>query len=395
MDYKKNVQEKVDAIKPELISLSDKIWSNPEYNFHEYKASREFADLLKHFGFEVEIGIAGLETAVKATYTSKKVGPNIGFFGEYDAVPGMGHSCGHNLMAAMSVGAGIALKDVVDQLGGTVSVFGTPAEEGGGGKVIMLERGAFDALDVAMILHSANETVVNDISYSKTDIIVDFYGVKAHGATWPEEGISALTPVLELFNIINAMRLEIAGRGTILGIISKGGDEPIFIPDHCQAKFTVRPFDMKYKFELLNRLISTCENLASITKTRFEYKIDGYSYEDIRNNPVIEGLLENNFKELKEVVAPRRKELGIGCTDMGNVTHKIPGLQSYVQVVPGVRGHTLEFQEAVGGPEGHRAIEIGAKAMAMTAVDILQDENTYKKIKESFEAMKNKFEWEE
>lgn len=134
MDYKKNVQEKVDAIKPELISLSDKIWSNPEYNFHEYKASREFADLLKHFGFEVEIGIAGLETAVKATYTSKKVGPNIGFFGEYDAVPGMGHSCGHNLMAAMSVGAGIALKDVVDQLGGTVSVFGTPAEEGGGEK---------------------------------------------------------------------------------------------------------------------------------------------------------------------------------------------------------------------------------------------------------------------
>lgn len=395
MDYKKISQDKVDAIKPELIILSDKIWSEPEYNFQEYKASREFAKLLEKYGFKVEIGIAGLETAVKATYTAKKDGPNIGFFGEYDAVPGMGHSCGHNLMAAMSVGAGIALKEVIEDLGGRVSVFGTPAEEGGGGKVIMLEQGAFDELDVAMILHSANETVVNDISYSKTDIIVDFYGVKAHGATWPEEGISALTPILELFNIINAMRLEMAGRGTILGVISKGGEEPIFIPDHCRAKFTIRSFDMKYKFELLNRLISTCESLASITKTRFEYEMDGYSYEDIRNNPIIEGLLENNFKILKEVVGPRRRELGIGCTDMGNVTQKIPGLQSYVQVVPEIRGHTLEFQEAVGGPAGHRAIEIGAKAMAMTAVDILQDENTYKKIKESFEDMKKNFEWGE
>ncbi|MBF7097466.1 M20 family metallopeptidase [Alkalibacter sp. M17DMB] len=380
---------------PDLIALSDKIWNEPEYNFKEYKASKEFADVLEGYGFQVEKGIAGLETAVKATYTSGKSGPHIGFFGEYDAVPGMGHSCGHNLMAAMAVGAGIAVKEVIDRLGGTVSVFGTPAEEGGGGKVIMLERGAFDELDIAMILHSANETVVNDISYSRTDVIVDFFGITAHGATWPEEGISALTPVLELFNLINAMRVEIAGRGTILGVITKGGEEPIYIPDHCQAKFTVRSFDMKYKFELLERLIGTCEGLAAITKTRFEHKIDGYSYEDIRNNPVIEDLLKENFESLGEVVAPRRRELGIGCTDMGNVTHKIPGLQSYVQVVPALRGHTVEFEEAVGGPHGHKAIEIGAKALAMTGIDILEDKEAYKKIKETFEDMKKSFGWEE
>ncbi|MCR3922850.1 MAG: M20 family metallopeptidase [Firmicutes bacterium] len=388
MEYKKKVQDRVEAIMPDLIVLSDTIWNNPEYNFQEYIACEAFSSLLKKYGFAVEVGIAGLETAVKATFSSGKKGPHIGLFGEYDAVPGMGHSCGHNLMAAMAVGAGEAVKSVIDELGGTVSVFGTPAEEGGGGKVIMLEKGVFDELDVAMILHSANETVVNDISYSKTDVIVDFYGVKSHAATFPEEGISALTPVLELFNIINAMRLEIAERGKILGIITKGGDEPIFIPDHCQAKFTVRSFDMKFKFELLDRLISICQSLASVTNTKFEYKLDGYSYEDIRNNPTLEDLLKQNFISLGEKVMPRRKELGIGCTDMGNVTHEIPGLQSYVQVVPNLRGHTVEFEEAVGGPEGHKAIKTGAKALAMTAADILQDAKIYEKIQLDFKDMK-------
>ncbi len=394
MDYKQAVQERVDALMPELIALSDTIWNNPEYNFKEYIACKAFSDLLKSFGFKVTVGITGLDTACKATYVSKKPGPHIGIFGEYDAVPGMGHSCGHNLMAAMAVGAGEAIKSIIDESGGTITVFGTPAEEGGGGKVIMLNNGAFDELDLAMIIHSANETVVNDISYSKTDITVNFYGKRSHAATWPEEGVSALTPVLELFNIINASRLEIADRGKILGIITKGGDEPIMIPDYCQAKFTVRSFSMKYKIELLKRLIEICENLASITKTKFEYELNGYSYEDIRNNPIIENLLADNLEALGEKVMPRRKELGIGTTDVGNVTHRIPALQSYVQVVPFLRGHTLEFQEAVGGKEGHRAINIGAKAMAMTAVDVLMDEKMFQKIKTEFQDMKRKYEWE-
>lgn len=395
MDFKQAVQERIGTILPELIELSDKIWSNPEYNFKEYAACEAFSNLLESYGFEVEVGLAGLETACKGTYKSSKEGPHIGIFGEYDAVPGMGHSCGHNLMAAMAVGAGEAIKSVIDEIGGTITVFGTPAEEGGGGKVIMLNNGTFDELDVAMILHSANETVVNDISYSKTDVIIDFYGKKSHAATWPEEGISALIPVLELFSIINSLKAEVADRGKILGIITKGGDDPVMIPDHCQAKFTVRSFNMKYKFELLRRLTGICENIAKITNTKFEYKLDGYSYEDIRNNPVIEDILSDNFKALGEEVMPRRRELGIGCTDVGNVTHKIPAIQSYVKVVPYLRGHTPEFEAAVGGPEGHRAIEVGAKAMAMTAVDILTNKILYEKIVKSFQEMKKKYDWEE
>lgn len=392
MDIKQRITRRTEEILPDLIALSDTIWQHPEYNFQEYHACQAMSSLLKDYGFQVQTGIGGLETSVKAEYDSGKPGPNIGIFGEFDAVPGMGHACGHNLMCAMAVGAGEALHSVIDDLGGKVTVLGCPAEEGGGGKITMLENGAFDGLDAGMLLHSASDTVVNDISYSRTDLLVHFYGKKAHAATWPEEGISALNPILDLFNIVNSMRLELADRGKILGIIRDGGEQPIYIPDHCSAEFTIRSFSMKYKFELLDRFLNICRHLAEITNTRFEYEYVGLSYEDIRNNPVIERLLEANFTALGETVKPREKELGIGCTDMGNVTHAIPALQSYVLVVPETRGHTPEFEAAVGGPAGHKTIAVGSQAMAMTAADIIQNPDVLAEIRKAFADMKAKYE---
>lgn len=392
MDIKQRITRRTEEILPDLIALSDTIWQHPEYNFQEYHACQAMSSLLKDYGFQVQTGIGGLETSVKAEYDSGKPGPNIGIFGEFDAVPGMGHACGHNLMCAMAVGAGEALHSVIDDLGGKVTVLGCPAEEGGGGKITMLENGAFDGLDAGMLLHSASDTVVNDISYSRTDLLVHFYGKKAHAATWPEEGISALNPILDLFNIVNSMRLELADRGKILGIIRDGGEQPIYIPDHCSAEFTIRSFSMKYKFELLDRFLNICRHLAEITNTHFEYEYVGLSYEDIRNNPVIERLLEANFTALGETVKPREKELGIGCTDMGNVTHAIPALQSYVLVVPETRGHTPEFEAAVGGPAGHKTIAVGSQAMAMTAADIIQNPDVLAEIRKAFADMKAKYE---
>lgn len=390
-DYKEIVQEKVEEIKDNLFDLSNYIYDNPEYCFKEYLACEKMIENLENYGFKVERNVAELETAFKATYDSGKEGYHIGIFAEYDAVPGMGHSCGHNLMAAMALGAGVSIKSVIDEIGGKISVFGTPAEEGGGGKIIMLEKGVFDGLDTAMILHPANETVVNDISYSMTDLVVNFYGKTSHAATFPNEGISALNAVIELFNIINAMRLELMETGKILGVITKGGENPIYIPDHCQAKFTVRSFDMKIKKELVNRLIETCEYVSKITRTKFDYDFYRLSYEDIRNNEKIEDLLERNFTKLGEEVMPRRKELGIGCTDVGNVTHEIPGLQSYIKVAPDLRGHTIEFEEACGDERGKRALIVGAKALAMTAIDLLVDEDNMDNVKKAFEKMKEKY----
>ena len=390
--YKEKVAKRVEEILPDLIALSDTIWQNPEYNFQEFHACKAMSEQLKKFGFAVENGVGGVETSVRATYDSGKPGPNIGIFGEFDAVPGMGHACGHNLMCAMAVGAGEALRSVIDDLGGKVTVLGCPAEEGGGGKIIMLKNGAFQGIDVGMLLHSANDTVVNDISYSRTDLMVHFYGKESHAATWPEEGISALNPIIDLFNIVNSMRLELADQGKILGVIRDGGKSPILIPDHCSAEFTIRSFSMKFKLDLLDRFLKVCEHLAEITNTRFEYEYVGLPYEDIRNNEVLEDLLEKNFTALGEKVKPRERELGIGCTDMGNVTHELPALQSYVLVVPELRGHTPEFEEAVGGPAGHKTIAVGSKAMAMTAVDILEDPSQLARIRESFAEMKARYE---
>ncbi|MBQ2888665.1 MAG: M20 family metallopeptidase [Firmicutes bacterium] len=390
--YKDRVCARVDEVMPQLIALSDTIWQHPEYNFQEFHACEAMSNCLEELGFAVETGVGGIETSVRAVYDSGKVGPNLGIFGEFDAVPGMGHACGHNLMCAMAVGAGAGLKAVVDELGGKVTVLGCPAEEGGGGKIIMLKNGAFAGLDIGLLLHSASDTVVNDISYSRTDVRVHFYGKKAHAATWPEEGISALTPVLELFQVVNALKPEIGDKGKMLGIIRDGGDEAIYVPDHCSAEFTIRSFSMKYKLELLERFLQICEHLAAITNTRFEYEEIGLSYEDIRNNPVLEDLLERNFTELGEVVKPRERSLGIGCTDMGNITHELPALQSYVLVKAATRGHTPEFEEAVGGPLGHRAIGVGAKAMALTGLDILMDPSKLAEVKQAFAEMKQRYE---
>lgn len=383
-DAEQTIEEKADK----LWGLAKYLWDNPEYNFNEYKSSKAVRELLESFGFETETGICGLDTAFHAEYDSKKPGPHIGFLAEYDAVPGMGHSCGHNLMAAMSAGAGAGVRSVIDRLGGKISVFGTPAEEGGGGKVIMLERGAFKDLDAAMIIHSANETVVNDISYSKTDLSVEFHGKSAHGATWPEEGISALDPLLLLFQYINGQRLCWNGRGTILGVITDGGREPIHIPDFCQAKFTVRSFDKKFKEKILKEFLEAGESIARMTGTAFRYEWDGYTYEDIRNNRELEKLLEKNLTELGETVMPRRKELGIGCTDVGNITHVLPALQSYVQVVPELRGHTREFEEACKSEAGKKAVLTGAKALAFTALDLLSSSENMNKVKQSFAEMR-------
>ena len=308
MENKQTVQKRIEEIMPDLRELSDYLWHHPEYSFHEFKACKAMSELLRKYGFQVETGVGGIETSVKAVYDSGKPGLNVGFVGEFDAFPGMGHACGHNLMCAIACGAGIGLKSVIDTLGGKITVLGTPAEEGGGGKITMLKNGAFEGLDFAMLTHASSDTCVNDISYSRTDIRVHYYGKTAHAATWPEEGISALTPVLELFNIVNAMRLELGDKGKILGIIRDGGDQAIFIPDHCSAEFTIRSFSMKYKWELFHRFIKICENVAAITGTRFEYEMIDLSYEDIRNNPVLEDTLAENFKVLGEELCPRLKE---------------------------------------------------------------------------------------
>ncbi len=385
--YKQQVVNKIEEIKESLFSISDYIFQNPEYCFKEYKAHSKLVSFLEENGFKVDKKVADLDTAFKGVYASKKPGYNIGLFCEYDAVYPKGHCCGHNLMAVMGVGAGIALKEIVDDIGGTISVFGTPAEEGGGGKVIMLKEGAFEKLDAAMILHPANATVVKDKSYSVTDVIIEYFGVKSHAATYPEDGISALNPMLQVFNIVNSLGHEINKKGYILGVIKEGGTNPIYTPDYTKAHFTIRSFDPDIKKNLLDRFLNICQHVADINNTGFKYHFSRLSYEAINNNEYMEKLLENNFISLGEEVKSRDEILGIGCTDMGNVTRALPSLQSYVKLDDNLMTHSDELMEAASDHRGKKTILVGAKAMAMTTIDLL-DKDIMENVKKAFDLQK-------
>ncbi|WP_432403751.1 amidohydrolase [Wukongibacter sp. M2B1] len=388
--YKKRVINKIEEIKQDLFDIADYIFENPEFCFKEYKAHAKLTAYLEENGFNITKKVAGLDTAFKAVYNGKKTGYNIGLFCEYDAVYPKGHCCGHNLMAVMGVGAGIALREIVDEIGGTISVFGTPAEEGGGGKIIMLRNGAFEELDAAIILHPANETVVNDKSYSVTDVIIEFFGVKSHAATYPEDGISALNPMLQVFNIVNGMRHELNGKGHILGVIKDGGENPIYTPDYTKAHFTIRSFDPDIKKNLVDRFLGICEHVANITNTGFKYQFNKLSYEAIKNNKVIENLLAENFICLGEAVESRDKILGIGSTDMGNVTRTIPSLQSYVKLDDNLMAHSDELMQAASDARGKKTILVGAKAMAMTTIDLLNKDNM-EYVKQTFDLQNKKY----
>lgn len=388
--YKKRAISKIEEIKQDLFDISDYIFMNPEFCFKEYKAHAKLTAYLEENGFKITKKVADLDTAFKAVYNGKKTGYNIGLFCEYDAVYPKGHCCGHNLMAVMGVGAGIALKEIVDEIGGTISVFGTPAEEGGGGKIIMLRNGAFEELDAAMILHPANATVVNDKSYSVTDVEIEYFGVKSHAATYPEDGISALNPMIQVFNIVNGMRHELNGKGHILGVIKDGGENPIYVPDYTKAQFTIRSFDSDIKQSLLDKFLGICEHVADITNTDFKYQFNRLSYEAIKNNEVIENLLAENFTSLGEEVESRDKILGIGSTDMGNVTRAIPSLQSYVKLDDNLMTHSDELMQATSDIRGKKTILVGAKAMAMTTIDLL-DKDIMEYVKQTFDLQKKKY----
>ncbi len=388
--YKVQVQKEIEAIEEKLFALSDYIFENPEFGFKEFKAHKVLVDCLTEYGFSVDSRAGGLETAFKATYGCGRPGPHIGVFCEYDAVKPKGHCCGHNLMAAMGVGAGIALRPVVEALGGKVSVLGTPAEEGGGGKILMLREGVFDDLDVGLLIHPANETVVNDLSYSVTDIVVEFYGVKAHAATYPEDGISALSPLLQLFGTVAEWRQRLNGRAYILGVIEDGGESPIYVPDYTRGHFTIRSFDTALKNALVERFLSICQHMADSTETTFKYSFSRLSYEAIQNNPAIEALLKANFEALGESVKTRDTILGIGCTDMGNVTHALPALQSYVKLDDDLMAHSDALMAAASDARGRRTLLKGAKAMAMTAVDLF-DSAHLKAVKAAFERQKQRY----
>ncbi|MFS0765805.1 M20 family metallopeptidase [Peribacillus phoenicis] len=375
------------------IETSQAIHAKPEIGNQEFFASDTLTGILRNEGFEVTRNIAGHETGFIAKKTSSKKGPTIAFLAEYDALPGLGHACGHNIIGTTSVAAGISLAQVLEETGGEVIVFGTPAEEGGpngSAKGSFVKHGLFDGVDAAILIHPGGQTRVTSPFLAVDPLDFHFYGKSAHAAAAPEEGVNALDAVIQLFNGINALRQQLPAEVKIHGIITNGGEAPNIIPEYASARFYIRATTWKLCQEVSNKIRAVAEGAALATGSTV--KVERFQNEvlDFIINPVLDELLKEELAQLGEAVAPR-KESGFGSTDAGNVSHVVPTAHPYIKIGhDGLIAHTNEFRDCAKSPVGDKAILTGAKALALTGYKLFTDKDLLDKVKAAFYEAKQK-----
>ncbi len=264
-DWKAQVSEAVDRMEERLRDVGMDIFDHPEVKFEEVRASKLLAGEMEKAGFEVELGVAGMETAIRAVHPAVSDGPTVAILGEYDALPEIDHACGHNLIAAGGLGAVLAVGSIKSELPGRLLFLGTPAEEGGGGKVLMIDVGLFEGVDAAIMFHPSTNTTIGRGSLAITEVKIEFHGKPSHASGSPEKGINALDAVIQTFNGINAMRQHIKDGARIHGIISNGGVKPNIVPEYASAEFYVRAQENEYRDELLEKLRKCAEGGALAT----------------------------------------------------------------------------------------------------------------------------------
>lgn len=361
----------IDTASGELIELARRIHATPELGFQERQASAWLSEALERHGFRVERGVAGLETAFRAEVNGMSERPAVAILAEYDALPEIGHACGHNLISTAAIGAGIGLAAVREHLPGRALVLGTPAEEGGGGKVIMLERGAFEGVDAAMMFHPAGYTLAGRPSLASHRLSLKFLGKPAHAAAAPHEGINALDALVQTFASIGLLRQQVRDDARVHGIITYGGAAPNIIPDRAEAVFTVRATDNAYALELLHRVIHCAQGAALATGATLEHSFRK-GYDAIKLNRTLAEAFARHLEALgwSQDTPPERPRMG--STDMGDVSQVMPAIHPYVSIGPkDLPGHTVEFREAALSERGLAAMLAAAKAMALTAYDVL------------------------
>jgi amidohydrolase len=379
---KLTIKDAVESQRQQLIQLSLNIHDNPELGFQEEKASAWLTSYLEDSGFHIERGIAGLSTAFRATYGQGS--PRIALLAEYDALPKIGHGCGHNIIATSAVGAGVASKSVIDQLGGSIVVLGTPGEEVFGGKIDMVKGGAFKEIDVAMIVHPEVRNMPTEEALACSSLEVEFFGRPAHAAGQPHKGINALDAMILAFTSINSLRQHIKGDARIHGIITDGGEAPNIVPAHSAAVFLVRALDYDYLAELKDKVLNCFTGASVASGARLEYRWRDKTYAPMKSNMTLAGLFKQNLESLGRQVEAFDPHFGLGSTDMGNVSQVVPSIHPTIAIASReVLIHTPEFATAAASQAGHEGLMDAAKAMAMTVVDILQP-GILDKIKQEF-----------
>ena len=368
---KKKIYDEGQLIRQRLCEMSDYIYNNPELGNEEYKAVEALTTFLKDHDFKIEAPIADMDTAFKATFDSGKPGMTIGYLCEYDALPKIGHGCGHNMIGVMSAGAGVALSKVLHEIGGKVIVYGTPAEETNGGKVILAEAGVFDELDAAMIVHPDGETRASGSSSALYPIRFIYKGKTAHAASCPEKGINALNSVIQLFNGIDALRQHVTPDVRMHGIITKGGVAANIVPDEAIADFYFRASTKERVTEVVEKVKKIAEGAALMTGATLEMERYELPYDDLNTNETLSEIFNNNLRELGITDIKEAKATG-GSSDIGNVSYVAPTIHPYIGITdcPMV-GHSVEMANATTTSKAHDRLLIAALAMAYTGHDVI------------------------
>lgn len=384
----KSITEKAlktaESLREDFIKLSDGILANPELGYEEYASSKAHKALLEKHGFTVEMPYMNMDTAFKATYDTGKEGPTIAYLSEYDALPGIGHGCGHNLLGTTSTGAGISLR-YLDEFHGKIVVLGTPAEETSGGKVDMVTKGAFTEVDVALMAHPADSHMKSGKSLALEAIEFKFTGRTSHAAASPEKGINALDGVLLMFNNINALREHILPSARIHGIITHGGEAANIVPGEAVAQFYIRATTKTYLTEVKEKVLNCAKAGALASGASLEY----HNYEKPYDNLVTNQKLSNLYTEQLRAVGidEINEEKGsTGSLDMGNVSHVVPAIHPYFDIIQSgdVSAHTVEFRDATRSEYAYNSMIKTLSALALTGLKLSEDRDLLKDIKEEF-----------
>ena len=361
---------RIDSERAALLELSARIHAHPELCYTEHRAAGWLADYLESRGFAMQRGAYGLPTAFAATLGSGR--PRIAVLCEYDALPGIGHACGHNIIAAAGVGAGVGLAAVLGETGGSIVVLGTPAEEGGGGKIRMAREGAFADVDAAMMIHPASLDLLamNVLAVSAVD--VEYRGRAAHAAAAPHAGINALDGLVTAYQAIAQLRQHIRSSERIHGIITDGGQAPNIVPERASGLFFIRA-QTEQRLAKLKKRVEGCFHAGALASgAEYEIRPAGDDYSDMWTNPPLAAAYQANFEQLGRHVIEAPAEHISGSTDMGNVSKLLPSIHPMVAIAPPrVALHTQEFARCAASEDGERGLMDGAKALAMTGIDVL------------------------
>lgn len=369
------VLDAVDNLADRLIAVSRDIHAHPELNFAEHYAHDLLTGVLTEYGLEVTRHAYGVDTAFEAV-AGDAGAPEVLVLLEYDALPGIGHGCGHNVIAAAGLGAGLAVAKLAKELGGRVRILGTPAEEGGGGKIAMARQGAFRSGIAALMIHPADADLIKMDSIAVHTVDVIYEGRAAHAAAAPWEGKNALDAAVLGYMNVAALRQHIRPTERIHGIITEGGEKPNIVPRRAAAKWYVRSDTISTLQPLKARVVSCLEGATSACGCSMSTTWDDHTYAEVRDNMVIVNSFVSNMAMLGRLVRDPRTDgrSVMGSTDMGNISYLMPAIHPMVKVAPdGVAIHTEDFAHYAGSESGDQGMLIGAKAMAMTVIDLWTD----------------------